>query len=222
MELTGKHVVISGGTGALGSAVVEVCLAAGAECHVPARSAAPSRPRVHVTSGIDLTDEASVARYYAGLPPLWGSIHTAGGFAMFPALDTSLADLRAQLDINLTSAFLCSREAARRMPSGGRIVNVASRAAVVPSADMLAYSIAKAAVTALTQNLAEELRDAGIWVNAVLPSIMDTPQNRRDMPQADFAKWATTAEVAAAILFLASPGNRVTTGALVPVYGRTV
>jgi len=103
--------------------------------------------------------------------------------------------------------------------SGGRIVNVSSRAALVPAGGSLAYAVSKAAVVSLTQCLAEEVRPQHILVNAVAPSTMDTPANRAAMPKADFNRWTKPAEVAAAILWLASPQNTATSGAVVPVYG---
>ena len=105
--------------------------------------------------------------------------------------------------------------------SGGRIVNVAARAAVEPrsGANMVPYTASKAAVGAITQALAEEVVGRGIFVNAVLPSIMDTPANRKSMPEADYSKWARVEDVAATIGFLASPENTCTRGGLVPVYG---
>jgi NAD(P)-dependent dehydrogenase (short-subunit alcohol dehydrogenase family) len=224
VELAGKHVVVTGGTGALGRAVVDAFLAAGAVCHVPHRGAAPAdlpkSERLRLLGGVELADEAHVMRFYAELPALWASVHAAGGFAAAPALDTTLAALRAQLDQNLVSAFLCSREAARRMDAGGgRIVNVASRAALEPAGGSLAYTIAKAGVVALTRALADELKASGVLVNAVVPSTIDTPANRKAMSPAPevLARWSQPADVAATILWLASAENRVTTGAALPV-----
>ena len=107
-----------------------------------------------------------------------------------------------------------------RAAGGGRIVNVAARAAVAPVPGMAAYLTSKAGVAALTQALAAEVLTEGILVNAVLPSIIDTPANRASMPKADFATWPKPAEIAETIVFLASPENALTSGALVPVYGR--
>ncbi len=105
---------------------------------------------------------------------------------------------------------------------GGRIVNVAAKVAVQAVGGMIPYSVSKAAVVSLTQSLAEEVAGEGIWVNAVLPSIMDTPVNRKSFPAGtDFSKWPSVEDVAASVVFLASPENRVTRGALVPVYGRS-
>jgi NAD(P)-dependent dehydrogenase (short-subunit alcohol dehydrogenase family) len=103
---------------------------------------------------------------------------------------------------------------------GGRIVNVAARPAVQPVAGMIAYAASKAAVASLTQSLAAEVLADKILVNAVLPSTIDTPMNRKSMPNADFSKWPTPAQIAETIAFLASERNALTTGTLVPVYGR--
>jgi NAD(P)-dependent dehydrogenase (short-subunit alcohol dehydrogenase family) len=126
--------------------------------------------------------------------------------------------------MNLVTAFLCSRGAVNAMGGrGGRIVNVAARPALEPrsGAGMAAYTASKAAVVAFTIALAEEVAKLGILVNAVAPSTMDTPANRAAMPKADHAAWPKVEDVAATILFLASPQNAVTRGAIVPVYGRT-
>ena len=128
------------------------------------------------------------------------------------------------LDGNTISAFLCSREAVKAMRGrGGRIVNVASQPGVEPrrGAGKVAYAVSKAAVAALTLAIAEEVAEEGIWVNAVVPSTMDTKANRRAWPDADPSKWPKLDEVAATIAFLASPQNLVTRAALVPVYGRS-
>ena len=231
MDFSGKHVVITGGTGALGSAVVGALLDAGAQCHVPFRSAAevdrfPHKDshRVKLYPGIELVDEASVGKLYAGISPLWASIHLAGGFAMKPLAESSKADIMGQIETNLVSAFLCCRAAVNAMgKNGGRIVNVAARPALEPrtGAGMTAYTASKAGVAALTTSLAEEVAKNGILVNAVAPSIMDTPANRKAMPKANFDAWPKVEEVAATILFLASPDNKVTRGAIVPVYGKS-
>jgi NAD(P)-dependent dehydrogenase (short-subunit alcohol dehydrogenase family) len=231
MDFHDRHVVITGGAGALGTAVVEALVTAGAVCHVPCLDEAEAqrfRLRAHkqvvVTVTGSLADEAVISRLYQGIAPLWASIHLAGGFAAAPLRETSAATLRAQIDTNLISCALCCRAAVTAMArDGGRIVNVAARAALEwrSGAGMTAYTASKAAVAALTVALAEEVANDGILVNAVAPSIMDTPANRRAMPKADYAQWPKVEEVAAVILFLASPDNRVTRGAVVPVYGRS-
>jgi NAD(P)-dependent dehydrogenase (short-subunit alcohol dehydrogenase family) len=222
---------VAGGAGALGTSVVAAFADAGAMVHVPVRG--PSKPaagadlRVHVVGGVDLTDEAAVVAFYAGLPDaLWASVHLAGGFAMAPLTETSLGDLRAQLDINLVTTFLCCREAVRRIRrrgdrEGGQLVNVASRAALQPEKGKAAYSAAKAGVVSLTTSLAEELRAEGIAVNAVAPGTIDTPANRAAMPGADATRFVPPAQIADVIVYLASPANRLVSGAIVPVYGRS-
>ena len=230
MDFRDRHVVVTGGTGALGRAVVGALLAAGAHCHVPYRDAQDEdvfkgQP-VSTISAANLADEAAVRSLYAGLPALWASIHIAGGFAFAPLTDTSGELLRRMIDDNLVSCFLCCREAVgamRRGKTGGRIVNVAARQALEPrtGAKMSAYTAAKAGVAALSAALGEELAGEGILVNAVLPSIMDTPTNRRDMPKANFDAWPKVEEVAATILFLASPENKLTRSGLVPVFGKS-
>jgi len=220
-----EHVVITGGTGALGAAVVRRMLRASVVCHVtyvdPAeleRFAERDAVQLH---RVDCTVEAEVRAFYAALPPLAASIHLVGGFAMGKLADTTLAAFETMLRLNAFSAFLCCREAVARMrPGGGRIVNVAARPAVEPTPGMVAYVTAKSAVAALTTALARELAPEGILVNAVLPSIMDTPQNRKAMPAADFTRWPKVEQVAEAIAFLAGQGNQLTSGALLPVYGR--
>ena len=210
-DFAGKNVVVTGGTGALGSAVVEHLVDRGATCHVPRRS-----------GGIDLADERSVTEYYRQLPPIWASIHVAGGFAMAPIAETSLADLEAMWRINTVTCFLCMRAAIARMreSGGGRIVNVASRPALEPAPSMTAYSASKAAVVSMTAAIAREVIADDILVNAVAPSIIDTPANREAMPGADHRSWPKPAEIAAMIAALASPANRLTSGATVPVYGK--
>jgi len=182
---------------------------------------------VHVPdiATVDLSNEAAAAGYYAALPALWASIQLAGGFAMAPIVETSLADFDKQWRINAVTCFLACREAVRAIrktggAGGGRIVNVAARPVLVPTGGMTAYAAAKAGVAAITQALAAELRHDGILVNAVVPSVIDTPANRAAMPGADHAAWPRPAEIAEAIGYLASPHNTLTSGALVPVYGR--
>jgi NAD(P)-dependent dehydrogenase (short-subunit alcohol dehydrogenase family) len=238
VDFAGSHVVVTGGTGALGRAVIASLRAGGAVCHVPNFAAAeladfPSDPGVHVVRAVDLADEASVRRFYADLPALWASIHLAGGFAMGPIGETSAADFLAQFKMNALTAFLCSAAAiaafrTRRQPGpdgarGGRIVNVAARPALEPrtGSGMVAYTASKAAVAAMTQALAQETIDDEIWINAVAPSILDTPANRAAMPGADYHRWVAPADIAETIVFLASAANRVVRGAVIPVYGQS-
>jgi NAD(P)-dependent dehydrogenase (short-subunit alcohol dehydrogenase family) len=232
MDYQNRHLVVTGGTGALGTAVVGALLAAGAVCHIPYRVEEEAKrfphrdhTRVSLVAVSDLADEAVVTGFYGGLDQLWGSIHIAGGFAFAPIAQSDKTVLMGQLETNLISAYLCSRAAVtafRRAGSGGRIVNVAARQALEPrlGASLTAYAAAKAGIAAFTAALGEEVAKEGILVNAVAPSTMDTPANRLSMPKADFNAWPKVEEVAMTILFLAAPENAVTRGAVVPVYGK--
>jgi NAD(P)-dependent dehydrogenase (short-subunit alcohol dehydrogenase family) len=231
MDFSGRQVVVTGGTGALGTAVIAALLDAGASCtvsylhlHEAQHFAHRDHKNVKLVAVTDLADQTAVTRLFDDAKP-WASIHIAGGFAMGKVADTDKAALMAQLDKNLISCFLCCRAAVNAMRAsgqGGRIVNVASRVALEPrlGAGAAAYTIAKAGIAALTIALGEEAVTDAILVNAVAPSIMDTPSNRKAMPEADHSVWAKVQDVAATILFLASPRNTVTRGAVVPVYGR--
>jgi NAD(P)-dependent dehydrogenase (short-subunit alcohol dehydrogenase family) len=231
MDFRNRHVVVTGGAGALGTAVVARLIEAGALCHVPclneaeaARFRLRDHEQVTVTVTGSLTDEAAIDKLYRGVTPLWASVHTVGGFAASALRETALATIRQQIEMNLISCILCCRAAVRSMAgAGGRIVNVAARPGMEwrSGAGMTAYTASKAGVAALTAALAEEVANDGILVNAVAPSIMDTPANRQAMPKADYGLWPKVEEVAATIAFLASPENLVTRGGIVPVYGKS-
>src|SRR5688572_10437731 len=216
-DFTGRTVVVTGGTGALGSAVVARLLGAGAACHVTwveQRELAhfPHKEKVELHQ-VNCADERAVTDFYAKLGHVWASVHIVGGFAMSPVEKTSADDMRKMLDLNTMTCFLCCREAIRQMRAGGRggrILNVAARPALVPTGGMIAYSTSKAAVASITQSLAEEVKNDGILVNAIVPSIMDTPANRKSMPDADSAKWPKVEEVAEAVAFLVGPANALT------------
>lgn len=224
------NIVVTGATGALGAGLVALLLERGATLHLPIVEAAlpahlPWRdnPRVRAVPDISLDDERQVAAFYDGVPALWASVHLVGGFAMAKIADTSLAAFEKQWRLNTVTCFLTCREAVkaiRKTGSGGRIVNVAARPVQVPTPGMIAYATAKAGVAAITQALAAEVLADNILVNAVLPSTIDTPANRAAMPKADFASWPKPAQIAQTIAFLASSENALTTGTLVPVYGR--
>jgi NAD(P)-dependent dehydrogenase (short-subunit alcohol dehydrogenase family) len=232
MDYQNRQVVVTGGTGALGVAVVGALLAAGAACHVPYRNEEEAQrfphrghKRVSLVALGDLADEAAVTGFYGGLGALWASVHIAGGFAFAPIAQSDKALLMAQLEANLVSACLCSRAAVaafKRAGAGGRIVNVAARQALEPrlGANLTAYAAAKAGLAAFTIALAEEVARDGILVNAIAPSIMDTPANRKSMPKADFNAWPKVEEVAMTVLYLASAQNTVSRGAIVPTYGQ--
>ena len=228
--LAGRNVVVTGGTGALGQAVVARLIAAGAVCHVTSHRADAAAPagggdRLRTVRGVELTDEAAVERFYAAVPDLWASVHLAGGFAMASLADTARTDFLHMIELNALTAFLCSRAAVRAMRKtgqGGRIVNVAARPGLDPrkGARMVAYTASKAAVAAITLALAEELKVEHILVNAIAPSTIDTEANRKSIPDADPTKWLSPQAAAEAVLHLVSPANMEISGAVLPLYAR--
>ncbi len=229
-DLKDAHIVVTGGTGALGVAVVKALVDAGAHCHVPAiETAVPAdrfpKERVSVTTNVDLSNEASVAAFYATLPPLRAAVNIAGGFVWAPIADSPADVLQQQLSMNFISCVLSCRQAVanfRQAGRGGHIVNLSARPALNPrqGANMTAYTASKAAVAAFTVALAEELKGENISVVALCPSTIDTPVNRADMPQADHATWVKPASIAALIVAQLGMADPVNSGALIPVYGK--
>jgi NAD(P)-dependent dehydrogenase (short-subunit alcohol dehydrogenase family) len=236
-ELDGKVAVISGAGGSLGSAVARRL---GAE---KMRLALIDREEVALnrvsqelgadansilTLAIDLTRKADVDRCVEQIVTMFGHIdvlaNVAGGFTFSgPVYEANADDLDAMFTVNVKTAFLLSAAVTRRMVeqgTKGRIINIGARAALSGAAGIAAYSASKAAVLRLTESMAAELLEKGITVNAVLPSTIDTPPNRRAMPDADFSKWVSTDSLAGVIAFLASDEARDISGAAIPVYGR--
>ena len=230
--MTDRVAIVTGGTGALGQSIVLRFLAAGARVAVPwavaeewtalESRAGDARSRLHGARA-DVTDEGAAAAFAADVRDRWKSldvlVNTVGGFAGGDLASTSLAEWRRLLDLNLTSAVIGCRSVlpAMRAARRGRIVNIASRAVVPPLGGFIAYTVAKSAVIALTQALAQEERPHGITVNAVLPSTMDTPANRRAMPDADRSGWVSTEAVADVVAFLAADTTGAVSGACVAV-----
>ena len=229
LDFSGLQAVVTGGTGALGRAVVKRLLAAGALVHVPVYIPSElegfseaNHDACRVYEGLDRRAEEDVRGAYGAIDSLYASIHVAGGFDMGPIEDTTLETWDHLMRLNASTCFLCCREAARALDDrGGRIVNVTAKPVLTPAAQMSAYAASKAAVAALTTTLSAELASRNVWVNAVVPSIIDTPANRKAMPNADHSAWPSPEDIAETIAFLASPQNAVTRGALVPVYGRS-
>lgn len=235
-DFTDKHIVVTGGTGALGLAVVTMLLEAGARCSIPSHRTSISddfdftdHPDVFLKPGVDLREEQATHEFYSEavqrLGGLWASVNIAGGFAMAKIEDTGHTDFMEQLNLNLLTCFHSCRTAIRHIRKtsrGGRIVNIAARPGIDPSqgAGMSAYTVSKAGVVALTKSLAAEVGAENIMINAVAPSAIDTPANRKAMPKADFSKWLKPEEIAAQILYLIAEENTVTNGAVIPAFGK--
>lgn len=221
-----RLVVVAGGAGALGRAVVEELVGRGARVISGDRQPPPSGARVAAADyrRLDAGDEAAVSAFFEALPeaPL-ALVNTIGGYAAGPAIaDSDVAQWRQQLEVNLLTAALLTKWAVRRMApaKAGRIVHVSSRAAAENGAHAFAYSAAKLGVVRLVEAAAAENVESGITVNCVLPSILDTPANRAAMPKSDFTRWTTPQQVARVIAFLVSDDAAIVSGAAIPVYGR--
>jgi NAD(P)-dependent dehydrogenase (short-subunit alcohol dehydrogenase family) len=229
-SLQNAQVVVTGGTGALGVAVVKALVEAGAHCHIPAIETAVPADRfpkggASVTTNVDLSSESAVAAFFAKLPPLRAVVNIAGGFAWAPIADSPAKVVQQQMSMNFVSCALSCHEAVanfRKGNKGGRIVNISARPALNPrlGANMTAYTASKAAVAAFTVALAEELKGEDISAIALCPSTIDTPTNRRDMPTADHASWVKPSSIAELIVAHVGLGEPITSGALIPVYGK--
>ncbi|MDY0022134.1 SDR family oxidoreductase [Arenimonas caeni] len=228
MSLVGKTIAITGAFGALGTAVVQVLQARGASVAAIDRADAPRDPAAlgaaSLHGGVDLGDAASAAAALDAIARrhgrLDGLVNIAGGFAWEKVQGGSLDTWDKLYQMNLRTAVAATQAALPHLPDGGRIINIGANGAVKAGAGMGAYAASKAGVMRLTEALAEELKPRGITVNALLPSIIDTPANRADMPDADFGAWVQPAQLAATIAFLLSDEAGAITGALIPVTGR--
>jgi NAD(P)-dependent dehydrogenase (short-subunit alcohol dehydrogenase family) len=220
-------VVVGGGAGALGSAVVERLLGDGWAVVVPARRPQDAELPAGVTvvrADLRMTAEIETVAAAAAQIGTWRAlVNASGGYSGGEAHRIDDEEMIDHLELNLLGPWRLARAAARAMiehKQGGRIVNVASRAAIDVAPGQAAYQVAKTALVRLTEVMATELAEHRITVNAVLPSIMDTPANRFAMPKADQSRWVAPARVAAAISWLVSPESEVVSGAAIPVYGR--
>jgi NAD(P)-dependent dehydrogenase (short-subunit alcohol dehydrogenase family) len=219
-------IAVTGGQGVLGRAVVEAALADGLRVAVIDHAPGQGAPEgVLELGGVDLTDPASATKAVDAVAAHFGRLdallNIAGGFVWQTTEDPEPAWAR-MFALNVTTALNASRAALPHLKASaeGRIINVGANAALKSAAGMGAYAASKAGVHRLTESLAEELKDTAVTVNAVLPSILDTAQNRKDMPDADPARWVAPADLARVMLFLASPESRAITGALIPVMGK--
>ncbi|MEO7066834.1 MAG: SDR family NAD(P)-dependent oxidoreductase [Rhodanobacter sp.] len=226
MQLDNLRVAVTGGFGALGAATVRAALAAGARVVAIDRADPPADGLGQATcvGGVDLTDAqaakkalATAAQSLGGLDAL---VNIAGTFRYETLADGSVDTWDLMYRINLRTAVATSQAALEHLHAGGRIINIGANAALKAGAGMGAYTASKSGVMRFTESLAEELKGRDITVNAVLPSILDTPPNRADMPKADFASWVKPEQLADVILFLLSKQASVITGALIPVTGR--
>ena len=221
-----RVIAITGGHGVLGRAVVEAALADGLKVAIIDHASGQSLPNGALElGGVDLTDAAAAAKSIEAVASRFGRLdallNIAGGFVWQTTEDANPAWDR-MFALNLTTALNASRSALPHLKRSdeGRIVNVGANGALKSAAGMGAYAASKSGVHRLTESLAEELKATSVTVNAVLPSILDTDQNRKDMPDADPANWVRPSDLARVMLFLASPESRAITGALIPVTGR--
>jgi len=238
--MAGKVVLVAGGTGGLGRAVSSAFIEDGARVVVTFRRPGDldelkkaASVRLVETQGasldgfnVDVTDEAAVAKLIDGIVERHGRldclVNAVGGYAGGVKLwEMEAKAFEQQLALNLRSGFVLAKAAARVMvkQGSGAIVNVTSKAAVEHAAGASAYAASKAAAVAMIDSLAADLKGTGVRANSIMPSIIDTPANRKAMPKADFVKWPKPEEIARVILFLCSDEAKLIQGAAVPVYG---
>jgi NAD(P)-dependent dehydrogenase (short-subunit alcohol dehydrogenase family) len=231
--MQGKTIVITGGLGALGSIVAETAAKRGASVALLDHAEAAPKgfaerlgANALIVGGVDLTSLAAAETAMASVKAQFGRIdalfNIAGGFQWEAVKDGKPETWDRMFALNLKTALnACKAALPYLLASGaGRIVNVGAQSALHAASGFGPYAASKSAVHRLTESLADELKLKGVTVNAVLPSVIDTALNRRDMPQADFSRWVAPADLAAVILFLASDEARAVTGALIPVSGR--
>lgn len=236
-DFTNRVVAVTGAAGNLGVAVARAFQSAGAKLVLVDRGADRLRrllpeiadsPDHFLANGVDLNDAAAVERTVKEAVRRFDRIdalvNTVGGYkAGTPLNETPLEDWDFLMNLNARSVFVSCRAVIRQMVKqrAGKIVNVASRAALAGGAGAAIYSASKSAVVRLTESIAAELKDAGVNVNCVLPGIIDTPPNRQAMPDADHSRWVAPEALADVILFLASDAARAIHGAALPVDGRS-
>jgi NAD(P)-dependent dehydrogenase (short-subunit alcohol dehydrogenase family) len=223
VKANGKVVLIVGGSGALGQTVVPAFVESGARVITVDRHPPTVQTEGRTGMRADVTDEADIWRLVEDVIRTVGRIDTlinlVGGFAIGRVVETDTSLWHRMLTMNLTAAFLLSRAVLphmleRRM---GRIVHVAARAALEPFPGAAAYIVSKSGLVALIRALSTELVGSGVTVNGILPTTIDTPANRRSMPDADPSKWTRPESIAQTLIFLASEEANQINGALIPV-----
>lgn len=231
MSLAGKNLVITGAFGSLGAAVVRAAIAEGATVAALDRAAVPAQATLlngaRLYGGVDAGDPEAcrvimtqIAGDLGGIDAL---VNIAGSFRWETVQDGSIDTWDFLYNINLRTAVATSQAALPYLlqrPPAARIVNVGAAGAIKAAAGMGAYAASKAGIAKLTEALADELKDQGVTVNAVLPSIIDTAPNRADMKDADYSRWVSVEQLADIIMFLLSSKSQAITGALIPVVGR--
>jgi NAD(P)-dependent dehydrogenase (short-subunit alcohol dehydrogenase family) len=230
LDLNGKVIAVTGGFGSLGASVGRAAMAAGARVALLDRADASKAPAelsaALALGGVDLGSgsaaSTAIARVVERFGRLDALVNVAGGFRWEKIEGGSIDTWDLLYQMNLRTAVSASQAALPHLLAGGdgRIVNIGAGAAAKAGAGMGAYAASKAGVARLTEALAEELKDRGVTVNAVLPSIIDTAPNRADMPNADFSRWVKPEQIADLIVFLLSDRARAITGALIPISGR--
>ncbi|MFL6128023.1 MAG: SDR family NAD(P)-dependent oxidoreductase [Mycobacteriales bacterium] len=225
-DLADRTIVVMGGTGNLGRAVVHRLRADGAtvvvaDARLPAED--DRQPDVRYVT-VDALDEASVSAAFGDVSPVpWAVVNLVGGYSPPQRLaDLDISLLRHQLELNLVTAAVLTKHALPLLAAngGGRIVHTSSRVATQTGENGFAYSVSKLAVLRLVEAAGAEGREHGVTVNCIMPSIIDTPPNRAAMPNSDHHRWPKPAELAAVLSFLVSDDAVLISGAAVPVYGR--
>jgi NAD(P)-dependent dehydrogenase (short-subunit alcohol dehydrogenase family) len=235
-QLADKVVIVTGSVGNLGLAVAQAVQGAGAKAVLVDRSEDRLRenyPRLvgspdhFLAGGVDLTNPDSLARMVQSTCERFGRIdalvNTVGGYrGGKPVHEMDLADWDFLFGVNVRTTLLCCRAVIPQMlhQGSGKIVNVASRDGLQGSAGYSAYSASKSAVLRLTESMAAELKNSNINVNCIMPGTIDTPQNRKAIPNGDFTKWVEPEAIAEVILFLISDAARPINGAALPVFGK--
>lgn len=231
-----RNVLITGGTGILGSAVTKAYIAQGDNVAVTYLFENEVERFKQFNPDIsdkvpflfaNVTEESEVQKciqdFHASVGQLDILVNIVGGFVGgIPATELEADRWDFMMNLNLKSVFLCCKAALPEMTArgSGKIVNVSARAGLKGEAGMSAYCVSKGGVRTLTESLAAEVMDAGVNVNAIMPSVLDTPANRESMPDEDYERWVSPADIAKVICFLTSDDAAVINGAAIPVYGR--